>query len=386
MSTPQATAPNNQPRFGLPSCLLLLALLVPLAGLSARGEQNEGPKIEEVLATKGPNGNEPVHYEKVVLTENQTNEIRKQKPRVAILMHTSSDFTNAVIAGVRDRTRLLDGEVVIVSDAGFDANQQKTDIENALVLKPDIIVTLILDAVSGGAALRPAIDAGITIALLSNLPQGSGGSRPFEAGKDYAAIVTDDLYGMGSSAAELIHAKLKGKGKVGLMFHDANYYVTNQRDAAVGAVLRNRFPGIQIVANRGIANPADGETIAAAMLTQYPNLDAIYAPWAEIAEGVLAAARSAGRKDLQVFTMDLGATIVLDMAKGGNMSGIIADLPYELGATLTNAAALHRLGVEVPPFITVPAIKVTQGNIEDAWKKSLRRELPPEILSVLNKN
>ena len=386
MSAPQATVPNNQPRFGLPYCLLLLALLVPLAGLSARGEQNEGPKIEEVLETKGPNGNEPVHYEKVVLTENQKNEIRKQKPRVAILMHTSSDFTNAVIAGVRDRTRLLDGEVVIVSDAGFDANQQKTDIENALVLKPDIIVTLILDAVSGGAALRPAIDAGVTISLLSNLPQSSQGSRPFEAGKDYAAIVTDDLYGMGSSAAELIHAKLKGKGKVGLMFHDANYYVTNQRDSAVRVVLQKRFPGIQIVANRGIANPADGETIAAAMLTQYPNLDAIYAPWAEIAEGVLAAARSAGRRDLQVFTMDLGATIVLDMAKGGNMSGIIADLPYELGATLTNAAALHRLGVEVPPFITVPAIKVSQGNIEDAWKKSLRRELPPEILSVLNKN
>ena len=355
-------------------------------GLWARGKKS---RPLEIKALKGPNGNEPVSYKQIFLTEDQKREAMLQKLRIAVLMHTTSDFTTAVIAGVRDSAKMLGGEVVFTSDAGFDANQQKTDIENALLLEPDIIVALILDAVSGGAALRPAIDAGLTITLLSNLPQSSQpsqGSQPFEAGKDYTAIVTDDLLGMGRSAAELIHRELGGKGKVGLMFHDADYYVTNQRDAVVRVVLGNRFPGIKVLTNQGISNPADSEAIAASMLAKYPNLDAIYAPWASIAEGVLAAARSAGREDLKVFTMDLDTTIVLDMAKGGNMSGIVADLPYDLGTTLTNAAVLHRLGAKVPPFITVRVIKVSKRNIQNAWKESLRRELPPEIIEALKEN
>ncbi len=354
----------------------VFVLLTLLGGqLSARGESKE--REIEILKTTGPAGNAPTSYKNLVLTAAQKRQARKKALKVAVLMHTSSDFANSVIAGVQDTTADLGGEVILVSDAEFDANKQKTDIENALVLSPDIIITLILDGVSGAAALRPAIDRGVKVALLSNLPQG------FVHGKDYASIVTDDLYGMGKAIAELMNAELGGRGKVGLMFHDADYYVTNQRDAAVSTVLRKDYPGIQIVARQGIANPNDGETIASAMLTQHPDLQAIYAPWDSIAEGVLAAARSAGRKDLKVFTMDLGATTVLDMAKGGNMAGVVADLPYELGATLTNAAVLSTLGVATPPFVTVPAIKVTKENLAEGWEEALHRQVPPEVRKVL---
>ena len=346
-------------------------------GLWARGKKS---RPLEIKALKGPNGNEPVSYKQIFLTEDQKQEAMLQKLRIAVLMHTTSDFTTAVIAGVRDSAKMLGGEVVFTSDAGFDANQQKTDIENALLLEPDIIVALILGGASSATALRKAANAGVVITLLSNLPYG------FDEGRDYAAIVTDDLFGMGRSAAELIHRELGGKGKVGLMFHDADYYVTNQRDAVVRVVLGNRFPGIKVLTNQGISNPADSEAIAASMLAKYPNLEAIYAPWASIAEGVLAAARSAGREDLKVFTLDLSTATVLDLAKGGNMSGIVADLPYDLGTTLTNAAVLHRLGVKVPPFITVRVIKVSKRNIQNAWKESLRRELPPEIIEALKEN
>ena len=56
----------------------------------------------------------------------------------------------------------------------FDANQQKTNIENALLF--DIIFALILYPDSGVVH----IDTGIAIRLFSNL------SQVFEAGKDYA--------------------------------------------------------------------------------------------------------------------------------------------------------------------------------------------------------
>ncbi len=336
-------------------------------------------KNEIVLGTKGPNGNDPVSYEELQLSEAQKDAAREKKLKIAVLMHTSSDFANSVIAGVEDAARDIGAQIVFNSDAEFDANKQKTDIENALVREPDIIITLILDGVSGAAALRPAVDKGVKIALLSNLPEG------FVHGQDYASIVTDDLFGMGKAAAELIGEQLSGNGEVGLMFHDANYYVTNQRDAAVRTVLEQNFPGIEIVTSQGIANPADGAVIASAMMTQFPNLQAIYAPWDSIAEGVVAAARSAGRRDLKIFTMDLGATTVLDLAKGGNMAGIVADLPYELGVTLANAGIISALGQTTPPFVTVPAIKVTKENLEEGWRQSLHRDLPVEITNALSK-
>lgn len=333
---------------------------------------------QALMTTKGPHGNDPVSYKELQLSDAQKDAAREKKLKIAVLMHTSSDFVNSVIAGVKDTAEDIDAEIVFVSDAEFDANKQKTDIENALVQDPDIIITLILDNISGAVALRPAVEQGVKIALLSNLPEG------FVHGQDYASIVTDDLFGMGKAAAELINDKLSGSGQVGLMFHDANYYVTNQRDAAVRTVLEQNFPDIEIATSQGIANPADGEVIASAMLTQFPNLHAIYAPWDSIAEGVLAAARSSGRKNLKIFTMDLGATTVLDLAKGGNMAGIVADLPYELGVTLANAGIISMLGEETPPFVTVPAIKVTKENLKEGWKKSLHRELPVEIKNAIS--
>ena len=140
-----------------------------------------------------------------------------------------------------------------------------------------------------------------------------------------------------------------------------------------------------MVAERGIANPSDGETLAGAILTQYPGVQAIYAPWDAIAEGVVAAARAAERRDLKVFTMDIGANSGLDLAKGGNIAGVAADLPYDLGVAVANMGVLSALGEDTPPFVVVPAIKIDRDNLIEGWKQSLNQEPPKEILDVLRK-
>jgi ribose transport system substrate-binding protein len=259
----------------------------------------------------------------------------------------------------------------------MDANKQRTDIATALALKPDIIVTLVIDPVSGAVALRQATDRGVKAVLVSNLPIG------FVHGKDYAGIVTDDLFVMGKSVAEMIGDSLGGKGEVALMFHDADYYVTNQRDRAVETVLRRDYPGIKIVTKQGIVNPSDGEIITSAILTQYPNVNAIYAPWDSIAEGTVAAVRTSGKKNVGVFTIDLGANIAMDMVTAGNMKGIVVNLPYVLGETLAKMGALSVLGKSTPAFVTVPAIKVTKSNIQAEWQRSLNRPLPAEIQQAI---
>jgi ribose transport system substrate-binding protein len=348
------------------------------APVFAGGQKAGGGSTETfVYETKGPSGEAPTGYQDVALTDADIAAIKNGNFKAAILMHESTDWVNAVIAGARDAFGKLGIEVVAVTDAQMDSNKQRTDIETSLALRPDIIVTLVVDPVSGAVALRQAIDQGVKVVLISNLPSG------FVHGKDYSSIVTDDLFAMGKSVAEMIGDSLGGKGEVALMYHDANYYVTNQRDKAVEAVLRRDYPGINIVAKQGIVNPSDGETITSAILTQHPNVNAVYAPWDSIAEGTVAAVRTSGKKNVGVFTIDLGAAMAMDLVTDGNMKGIVADLPYVLGETLAKVGALSKLGRSTPAFVTVPAIKVNKGNIQTEWQRSLNRPLPQEVQQAI---
>ena len=56
--------------------------------------------------------------------------------------------------------------------------------------------------------------------------------------------------------------------------------------------------------------------------------------WAEPADGVLAALRAGGNTTTKIVTLDLSEPVALDMVKGGNVVGIVADEAYELGRAM----------------------------------------------------
>jgi ribose transport system substrate-binding protein len=294
----------------------------------------------------------------------------------ALLMHTSSEFSRALCAGAGAVFKELGIKVVAQTDAEMDPKKQRSDLETVLALKPDIIVSLVIDPVSGAVAFRQALRQGAKLVFISNAPQG------FRHGRDYAGIVTDDLAGMGAAAAKLLADSIGGSGEVAVIHHAANYFVTNQRDAAVRRELA-RYPAIRVVAEPGIANPNDGEVVAAAILTQHPRVKAIYAPWDLIAEGVTAALRAAGRRDVKVVTMDLGAANALDMVKRGNMAGIVSDMPYDMGRSLATMGALAMLGRPTPAFVTYAATPVTPANLAEQWPLALRRPAPAALRKAL---
>jgi len=330
-----------------------------------------------VHETKGPGGETATPYTEIKLTDEEKAKVRAGHYKAAYLMHTTADFTKALMLGAEDAFKDLGIELVAKTDAAMDPTKQKTDVETVMALKPDIILTLVIDPVQGAEAFRPAVNAGTKIVFMSNAPKG------YVQGKDYVSIVTDDLFGMGKAAAELMCDAIGGKGDVGWIYHDASYYVTNQRDNAFKTVLTENCPGAKIVAEAGLANPADGEAIASAMITKNPSIKGIYAPWDTPAEGVVAAARAAKRPDIKVVTLDLGANNALDMAKGGNVAGIAADMAYNLGYTKAVLGAYGVLGKPAPPFVTVPAIKVTKANLADGWKQSLHQDPPQQVLDAL---
>jgi len=335
---------------------------------------------EQLALAKGPNGEDATRANEIILTDEDIEIIKQSNFTAAFLWAGSGEWYNALSDGAQDEFDKLGVEIVLKSDAQFDAAKQATDVETVLALEPDIILTLVVDPVSGARAFQPAVDAGVTLVFADN------GVDGYEGGDEYVSIVTGDHFGMGRLAAELMYEALGGKGNVGFIFHDADYFVTNNRDNEFKRTIESKYPGIDIVAESGFTEEPRTEEMASAMLIQHPEINGIYVAWDVAAEGVIAALRAAGRYDIKVITHDLGANGDLDMAMDGNMYGKAIDIPYDIGVTMARIAVLELLGNELPPFVVVPSLKVTKENLVEAWKSALRRNPPPNILTVLGEN
>jgi len=364
----------------MPETPATTAAPAPTTTTATTDEMVETPAPEpapEAPITQGPAGEAAVAASEISLTDSEIAEVQAGGYTAALLWHTTGAFVNAVTAGARAAFAELGIDVIAETSANFDAAQQANDVETVLAQDPDIIISLAIGPDSGAAAFQPAVNKGVSLVFLSNVPQG------YVHGEDYVGIVTDDLAAMGITAADLLADALGGTGNVGYIFHDAAYYVTNQRDQAFKSWLQAKYPDIEIVAEQGISDQS-AEEIASAMLIRNPDIDGIYTPWAAgPADGVLAALRAAGASDVAVVTMDLDTNVALDMVEGGNMVGIAADEAYNLGRTMALEGAYGVLGKPAPAFVVVPAIGVTAENIVEGYRQSLNDEPPEEVLEAI---
>jgi ribose transport system substrate-binding protein len=341
---------------------------------SAAGEALTVKASKRLGKTQGPNGETPAGTDELTLTDAEAAKVKSGNYTVAMAWHTSSDWVNAVQAGADAELAELGMKVVAKTDAGYDAAKQKSDLETLSAKKPDVIMSLPVDPVATKSAYRHATERGAKLVLTDNAPDG------FKAGKDYVSLVSADLFGMGHRAADILAASLGGKGQVGWIYHDADFYVTNQRDQAFKTTIEGNYPDMKIVAEQGIADPNRAEDVVNAMLTKHPDLDGIYVTWAEPAEGVLSALRNQGNTKTKVVTLDLSEPVALDMVKDGNVAGIAADKAYELGRGLARAAAYGVLGKKAPAFVAAPTLSVTKATVREGWNESLHRDPPKAIL------
>lgn len=329
---------------------------------------------DQEILSKGPDGEAAVSAKTLELTEEEVQKIIEGNFKAAIVMHyAGNDWATAQIEGLKATFARMGIEVVAVTDAQFKAEKQVSDIETVLAKDPDIIVGIPVDPVSTASAFKKAADAGVKVVFMDNKPNN------LEGGKDYVSVVSADNYGNGVQAAEIMAEELGGKGNIGVIYHDADYFVTKQRVEAFEKIITEKYPDIKIVERGGIVAPNDGEKVASGMLTKNPNLDGMFVVWDVPAEGALAAARTAGRNDLVITTIDLGTTVAIDIAADGMIKGLGAQLPYDQGISEAILAGYGLLGKEAPAYVAVPALKVTPDNVLDSWKLVYSKEAPDTI-------
>jgi len=290
--------------------------------------------------------------------------------------YAGNDWSQAQVAGLKAQFGKMGIDVIAVTDAGFKPEKQVADIETILAQKPQIIVSIPTDPVSTASACQKASQQGVKLVFMDNVPKG------MEAGKDYVSVVSADNAGNGAVAAHLMAKFLKGKGLIGLVYHAADFFVTHQRYDAFKKTIKDSYPGIKIVEEQGIGGPdfsGDGEKAASAILTSHRNVNGIWAVWDVPAEGVISAARSAGKDDLVITCCDLGLNVAIDMAQDCFTKGLGSQRPYDQATTEALLAGYGLLGKQAPAYVALPALPVTRENLLEAWKEVYHAEAPKSI-------
>ncbi|MGZ4412142.1 MAG: substrate-binding domain-containing protein, partial [Gaiellaceae bacterium] len=145
------------------------------------------------------------------------------------------------------------------------------------------------------------------------------------------------------------------------------------------------YPAMEIVEEQGVHGPdfaADAQKVASAMLARRPDLSGIWAVWDVPAEGVMAAARRAGRNDLVITTIDLGLNVALELARGGLVFGLGAQRPFDQGVNEAELAAYGLLGKEAPAYVALPALPVSKVSVLEAWESVYHKPPPQELVEA----
>lgn len=323
------------------------------------------------IYSTGPNGESAVNADTLGLTDEQIQKVKEGGYKAAICMHYGgNDWATAQISGLKATFEELGIEVVSVTDANFSAEQQVSDIETVMALNPDIIVSIPTDATATADAYKSASKAGIKLVFMDNVPSG------MTAGQDYVSCVSADNYGNGRIAADILAESLDGKGDVAMVYYDADFFVTNQRDQGFRDEMAEKYPDITIVAEQGFTDENGCSEQGDAILTQYPDIDGIYASWDVPMEGVLSAIRAAGKEgEIKLATIDLGNNLAKEIA-AGTVEGLGAQLPYDQGVAEATLAAMSLLGEDCPAYVAVPAKRVDQSNVLTAYKDVYHIEAP----------
>ena len=373
----------------------LAVLLVAFAGYGggSKKEAEPGPKVEEMpvpmeikmgeIKTRGPEGQVPLWYTEISLTEAEKEIIRKgkngRKYVIAYDQLNVSEFDDAIGFAIDYMAEELNMEYIHTYNR-FDASVQKDNVETILAKKPDIIAAVSVDPVVSGEAFRRAADMGVTLVFCSV-------KAPLEWGTKYnGGLVFYDLIGFGPLLAEELNKVLGGKGEVGIVFHQANFFITNQRDQGFEDALK-KYPGLKIVDKRPTGNTIqDTEAIVSAMITKHPDVDGIYLPWQEHVMPAISALRAADREDIKIVTQDIGKTTALEMIRGDNIAMMTQCMAWQYGVTVTEMGCYAILGKEIPAeCIIVPGLASTWKTIDQVWPRVFNTPLPKELQEVLDK-
>lgn len=310
-------------------------------------------------------------------TDEDVAKLKEGKFTAGLVMHTMDAGWPALqVAGITKTLNDFGIEVVAITDAKFQPGQQISDLEQMIARAPDVIFSIPIDPQSQSSAYKKAAAAGIKLVFMDNVPV------DMVPGTDYVTVVASDNEKNAYFAAQELVAAIGGEGQVGVitLVYDYYYSVAARKAGALKAFAEH--PGIEVAEVGTFDSPEKAYGVATAMMTANPEMKGVFVAWDTPAQQVVAAAKTLGR-DLIVTTNDLAQDSALNVARG-EILAIGAQQPYDQGVAEAKAAAYALLGKEVPPYISVPTLRVKKANLLSALEQVTKEPAPASVVELCN--
>lgn len=159
---------------------------------------------------------------------------------------------------------------------------------------------------------------------------------PFDVGEYWTLYAQPDEYMVQGRVTQLLIDALDGKGEIVRVTGVVGSSADTIRSAGANAVLK-RNPGVRLVGEQtGRWNPEESQKAMESLLSRFPDTKGVIAQNDDIATGVIAAIRAAGKRpgeDILVVGAD-GTDLAAERIKSGEQLGTTANVPSYSGYLL----------------------------------------------------
>lgn len=264
-------------------------------------------------------------------------------------------FWQTVHAGAEAAGKELGVEVVWKGPAQeTDYTGQINIVEDAINRRVDGIVL----APSHGDALVPVVERakkeGIPVTIFD-----SGIST-----ENYLCYVATDNHQGGVVAAERLAEKLGGKGKVAILGVKAGSVSTDQREQGFQETIKQKYPGIQIVAFQyGDADRAKSLDRATDILTANADLNGFFASNESSSVGAVQAIKQKGLAGKVILVGFDSSPNLIDDLNTGAIDSLVLQNPFKMGYEGVKSMVTKLNGQEPPRKLDTGVSLLTKENI-----------------------
>lgn len=267
----------------------------------------------------------------------------------------TSSFWLSAVYGAQKEAKSASAKLVLLS-AGGDGNsaQQISQVQDLIQRGVKAIIIGATNGKALAAVTNQAVSAGIPVIGLSSPP----------ASKKLASIVSADHYDMGKLQAECLGAALKGKGTVAMMAGPNGQVWADRRADGFRDTLKAKYPNIKIVAESRLADNRNAALkVAEDWAQRFPKLNGVYSATDDMAAGVIAAFKTAGRKDMKFSASNLSPT-ARKLIKSGDLVCTSIQKIVAQGRAAVQQALLAAAGKPTKPSVVTPALLVDASNVD----------------------
>ncbi len=265
------------------------------------------------------------------------------------------------------------GIELTVTDARNDNARHAADLEQAIAARPDAIVVDHGQTDTIAPLVQEAVDAGIPVVVYDlELPETEGVVVTSQSDASMAEGVLDQLVEDVGAGSPVGYVSATGFAPLDRRAEVWQRYL-EEHD------LDQRFSTGEVTESTA----TDNIPLVDAALKQHPDVEAVFAPYDEIAKGAVQAVLQNGLEDgVRVYGIDISnADIEVMTAEGSPWVATSATDPTQVGGAVIRVTALELAGQLEEDTVQFPAVTVTQEFLRDNGITSVDqlREAEPEL-------